>query len=135
MKWCLMSMCLVLECYTGLLVSFTMLLLSHSSGTSLNLIPKSFNVAFIHSNCGHKLYHGLSMKIVAKSNCCHNQLYNSCNKLSLLPRFNLHCREFYWHCNTMMMLQRFYSMVAISYHYCHDLICVAKSFIRIAILK
>jgi hypothetical protein len=33
------------------LVSFTALSLSHSNGTFLKIIPKSFNVAFIHKIC------------------------------------------------------------------------------------
>ena len=45
MKWWRTSMCFVLECWTGLLVSFTALSLSHSNGTCLNLIPKSLKVA------------------------------------------------------------------------------------------
>ena len=52
MKWWQASMCFVLECWTGLLVSFTALSLSHSNGTCLNLIPKSLKVAFIQSNWG-----------------------------------------------------------------------------------
>ena len=47
MKWWQTSICFVLECWTGLLVSFTTLLLSQSNGTCLNLIPKSLKVAFI----------------------------------------------------------------------------------------
>jgi hypothetical protein len=38
-----------------LLVSFTALSLSHSNGTFLNLIPKSFKVAFIQSICAQQL--------------------------------------------------------------------------------
>jgi hypothetical protein len=37
------------------LVSFTVLSLSHSNGTFLKLIPKSFNVAFIHKICAQQL--------------------------------------------------------------------------------
>ena len=55
MKWWRTSMCFVLECWTGLLVSFTALSLSHSNGTSLKLIPKSFNVAFVHRICAQQL--------------------------------------------------------------------------------
>ena len=55
MKLCLMSMCLVFKYCTGLLVSFTTLSLSHSNGTCLNFISKSFNVAFIHRNCAQQL--------------------------------------------------------------------------------
>jgi hypothetical protein len=47
MKWWRTSMCFVLACWTRLLVSLIALLLSHSNGTYLNLIPKSFKVAFI----------------------------------------------------------------------------------------
>ena len=50
MKWWRTSICFVLECWTGLLVSFMTLSLSHSNGTCLNLIPKSLKVAFIQSN-------------------------------------------------------------------------------------
>ena len=46
MKWWQASICFVLWCWTGLLVSFTTLSLSHSNGTCLNLIPKSLKVAF-----------------------------------------------------------------------------------------
>jgi len=48
-------MCFVLECWTGLLVSFTALSLSHSNGTCVKLIPKSFKVAFIHRICALQL--------------------------------------------------------------------------------
>jgi hypothetical protein len=37
------------------LVSFTTLSLSHSNGTCLNLIPKSFKVAFILRICAQQL--------------------------------------------------------------------------------
>ena len=55
MKWCLMSMCLVLECWTGLLVILIALSLSHSNGTLLRWIPKSLNVDLIHNNCAQQL--------------------------------------------------------------------------------
>ena len=55
MKWWRTSICFVLECWTGLLVSFTALSLSHSNGTCLNLIPKSLKVAFIQSNWAQQL--------------------------------------------------------------------------------
>ena len=55
MKWCLMSMCLVLECWTRFCVILIALSLSHSKGTFLNLILKSFKVAFIQSNCAQQL--------------------------------------------------------------------------------
>ena len=55
MKWWRTTMCFVLVCWTGLLVSFTALSLSHSNGTCLKLIPKSFNVAFIHKICAQQL--------------------------------------------------------------------------------
>ena len=45
----------VLECWTGLLVSFKALSLSYSNGTCLNLIPKSLKVAFIQSNWAQQL--------------------------------------------------------------------------------
>jgi hypothetical protein len=48
-------MCFVLACQIGLLVSFTAISLSHSNGTLLNLIPKSFKVAFIYSICAQQL--------------------------------------------------------------------------------
>jgi hypothetical protein len=48
-------MCFVLTCSTGLLVSFTALSLSHSNGTCLNLILKSFKVAFIQRICAQQL--------------------------------------------------------------------------------
>ena len=44
MKWWRTSLCSVLACWTRLLVSFTALSLSHSSGTCLKLIPKSSKV-------------------------------------------------------------------------------------------
>jgi hypothetical protein len=47
LKWWQISMCFVLACWTELLVSLIALSLSHSNGTCLNLIPKSFKVAFI----------------------------------------------------------------------------------------
>jgi hypothetical protein len=49
------SMCFVLACWTGLLVSFTTLSLLHSNGTCLNLIPKSFKVASIQRICAQQL--------------------------------------------------------------------------------
>ena len=55
MNWWRTSMCFVLECWTELLVSFMALSLSHSNGTCLKLIPKSFNVAFIHRICAQQL--------------------------------------------------------------------------------
>jgi hypothetical protein len=50
-KWCLMSMCVVLEWFTGLLNSLIALSLSHKSGILLNLQPKSLKVNLIQSNC------------------------------------------------------------------------------------
>ena len=55
MKWWRTSICFVLECWTGLLVSFMALSLSHSNDTCLNLIPKSFKVVFIESNWAQQL--------------------------------------------------------------------------------
>ena len=55
MKWWRTSICFVLECWIGLLVSLTALSLSHSNGTCLNLIPKSLKVAFIQSNWAQQL--------------------------------------------------------------------------------
>ena len=55
MKWWRTSMCFVLTCWTGLLVNLIALSLSHSNGTFLNLIPKSFKVAFIQSTCAQQL--------------------------------------------------------------------------------
>ena len=55
MKWWRISMCFVLACWTGLLVSLIALSLSHSNGTCLNLISKSFKVAFIQSICAQQL--------------------------------------------------------------------------------
>ena len=55
MKWWQTSMCFVLACCTGLLVSLIALSLSHNNGTFLNLIPKSFKVAFIQSICAEQL--------------------------------------------------------------------------------
>ena len=55
MKWWRTSMCFVLACWTGLLVNLIAFSLSHSNGTLLNLIPKSFKVAFIQSICAQQL--------------------------------------------------------------------------------
>ena len=55
MKWWWTSICFVLWCWTGLLVSFMALSLSHSNDTCLNLIPKSFKVAFIQRICAQQL--------------------------------------------------------------------------------
>jgi hypothetical protein len=55
MKWWQTSICFVLWCWTGLLVSFTALSLSDSNGTFLKFIQKSFNVAFIHKICAQQL--------------------------------------------------------------------------------
>ena len=55
MKWWWTSMCFVLACWTGLLVSLIALSLSHSNCTCLNLIPKSLKVAFIQSNWAQQL--------------------------------------------------------------------------------
>jgi hypothetical protein len=54
-KWWWTSMCFVLACWTGLLVSLIALSFSHSNGTFLNLISKSFNVAFIQRICAPQL--------------------------------------------------------------------------------
>ena len=45
----------LMKCWTGLLVSFAALSLSHSNRTCLKFIPKSFNVAFIHRICAQQL--------------------------------------------------------------------------------
>ena len=55
MQWWQTSIYFVLECWIGLLVSFTALSLSHSNGTCLNLIPKSLKVIFIQSNSAQQL--------------------------------------------------------------------------------
>jgi hypothetical protein len=55
MKWWRTSMCFVLACWTELLVSLIELSLSHRNGTFLNLITKSFKVAFIQSICAQQL--------------------------------------------------------------------------------
>ena len=55
MKWWRTSMCFVLACWTGLFVNLIALSLSHSNGTFLNLIPKSFKVAFIQRICAQQL--------------------------------------------------------------------------------
>ena len=55
MKWWRTLICLVLACWTGLLVSLIALSLSHSNGTFLNLIPKSLKVAFIQSTYAQQL--------------------------------------------------------------------------------
>ena len=47
-KWCLMSMCFVFECWTGLLASLMALTLSHIRGIFVNSHPKSHKVCFIH---------------------------------------------------------------------------------------
>ena len=48
MKWWWTSMCFVLACWTGLLVSLITLSLSHSNGTFLNKWPSS--KVFVHNN-------------------------------------------------------------------------------------
>ena len=55
MKWWRTSMYFVLACWIGLLVNLIALSLSHSNDTFLNLIPKSFKVAFIQSICAQQL--------------------------------------------------------------------------------
>ena len=50
-KWCLMSMCLLLECWIGFLERFIALVLSHLMGMQLITRPKSFNYCFIHKTC------------------------------------------------------------------------------------
>jgi hypothetical protein len=55
MKWWWTSMCFVLAYWTGLLVSLIALSLSHSNDTFLNLIPKSFKVAFVQRICAQQL--------------------------------------------------------------------------------
>ena len=47
-KWCLISMCLVLECMTGFLAKLMALVLSHNRGIWLSKIPKSFNCCLSH---------------------------------------------------------------------------------------
>ena len=56
MKWWRILTCFVLACWTRLLVSFKALSLSHNNGTCLNLIPKSFKVAFIQKEFVHNNY-------------------------------------------------------------------------------
>jgi hypothetical protein len=46
-KWCLISICLDLEWFTGLFASLMALSLSHKSGILLNLQPKSLKVNLI----------------------------------------------------------------------------------------
>jgi hypothetical protein len=55
MKRWRISMCFVLACWTGLLMSFMTLSLSHSNDTFLNLISKSFNMTFIQRICAQQL--------------------------------------------------------------------------------
>ena len=47
-KWCRISMCLVRECWTGFLPSFTALSLSQRRGTEPQTIPKSKRDYFIY---------------------------------------------------------------------------------------
>ena len=54
-KWCLMSMCLVLEWFTGLFASLIALSLSHKSRILLNLQPKSLKVNRIQSSCAQQV--------------------------------------------------------------------------------
>ena len=49
-KWYRMSICLVLEWFTGLFASFMALLLSHKSGILVNWHPKSWRVCLIQSS-------------------------------------------------------------------------------------
>ena len=54
-KWCLMSMCLVLEWFTWLFASLIALSLSHKSRILLNLQPKSLKVNRIQSSCAQQV--------------------------------------------------------------------------------
>ena len=47
-KWCLMSMCLVLECWIGFLDKFIALVLSHLIGMWSRTNPKSISCCLIH---------------------------------------------------------------------------------------
>ena len=51
MKWCLISICLVCECWTGFLVMLMALLLSQKIGILFMKTPKSLNCCFIHKIC------------------------------------------------------------------------------------
>ena len=48
MKWCLISICLVLECWIGFLLKLIVLVLSHFIEILLCLIPKSLSCILIH---------------------------------------------------------------------------------------
>lgn len=50
-KWCLISICFVLKCQTGILEILVAHVLSQRMRTLLNSIPKSFIRVFIHNNC------------------------------------------------------------------------------------
>ena len=50
-KWCLISICLVLECCTGFFEMFITLVLSHLIGTCLKNKLKSLSVYFIQRIC------------------------------------------------------------------------------------
>ena len=47
-KWCLISICLVLECIIGFLVKFIALVLSHFRGILSRKMSKSSSYCFIH---------------------------------------------------------------------------------------
>src|SRR5688572_21625237 len=53
-KWCLMSMCFVLEWFMGLFASLIEHSLSHKGGILLNSQPKCLNVRVIHSSCAQQ---------------------------------------------------------------------------------
>ena len=54
-KWCRISICFVLECYTRFVAIFMTLLLSHNKRISSNFTPNSRRVCFIHNNWAQQL--------------------------------------------------------------------------------
>ena len=55
MKWCLISICLVLECWIWFLVRLMALVLSHIKGTLLICDPKSASCFLSHRICAQQL--------------------------------------------------------------------------------
>ena len=69
-KWCLMSMCLVLECWTGLLASLMELLLSHKRGIfcTHNQSHSRFASSKVVEHNKHRLQHIWPRRWIAQRN-------------------------------------------------------------------
>ena len=84
MKWCLISICLVLECWIWFLVRLMALVLSHIKGTLLICKPKSASCCFSHRICAQQhpaaIYSALAVE--RATHAC----FLLCHEIRLEPR-------------------------------------------------